>query len=101
MNEVDTQEILEKLLPHAKAKSFALGLMLNVPLHNVEAIHSNALDPSQRILEIIIVFVRQNYPAPTWRAIIKALRSTIINLPEVADELENSYSGVSLTACVY
>ena len=101
MSEADTQEIVEKLLPHAKAKSFALGLMLNLPLHNVEAIHSNALDPSQRILEIIIAFVRQKYPTPTWRAIINALRSTFIDLPEVANELESAYSEVSLTACVY
>ena len=101
MSEADTQEIVAKLLPHAKAKSFALGLMLNLPLHNVEAIHSNALDHSQRILEIIIAFVRQKYPIPTWRAIINPLRSTFIDLPDVADELESAYSGVSLTVCVY
>ena len=92
LTEADTEEILEKLLP-AQTKSFVLGLRFNLPLSEVEAIHSEYLDIHDRFLQIIIAFLKQTYPKPTWRVIIEALRrSQTVDLQELAAKLETTYS---------
>ena len=61
-----------------------LGLMLNLPLREVEAIFTKYSDPRDRLLHIIIAFLRQAEPRPTWRVIVGALRSPIVNRPSPA-----------------
>ncbi|CAI8041778.1 hypothetical protein GBAR_LOCUS23179 [Geodia barretti] len=87
LTEADTEEIVENLAS-AHTQSFVLGIRFNLPLHEVEAIHSEYLDIHGRFLQIILAFLKQQNPKPTWRVIIEALRSPIVNLPGLADELE-------------
>ena len=85
LTEADTEEIVKKLAP-AHTQSFVLGLQFNLPLQEVQAIHSENLDIHVRFLQIILAFLQQN-PKPTWKVIIKALRSRTVNLPGLADDL--------------
>ena len=81
--ESDAADILEELLS-AQNQSYLLGMKLKLPLHEVEAIHLKYLDPRERLLHVIVTFLRQAEPRPTWRVIVEALRNPIVNLPALA-----------------
>ena len=83
----DAGEIFEKLLP-AWNKPLELGLALNLPLSEVEAIHMQYINPRDCLLRIIIAFLKQMKPRPTWRVIVEALRSRVVNLPDLARRVE-------------
>ena len=86
----DAGKILEELLT-AQNQSFVLGLGLGLPLHEVEAIHSQYQNPRDRLLLIIIAFLKQAELRPTWRVIVQALRNPIVNLPVLARQVEASF----------
>ena len=90
LSESDAAEILEELLP-AQNQSYVLGMKLKLPLHEVEAIHLKYLDPRERLLHVIISFLRQAEPRPTWRVIVEALRNPIVNLPALARRVEAAH----------
>ena len=84
----DATRVAEELLP-AQNKSYYFGLKLNLPQHKVEAIHSKYSEPVDRLHHVITEFLNQIIePRPTWRVIIEALRSPIVNLKWLASELE-------------
>jgi hypothetical protein len=92
----DAGKILVELLP-AQNKSRMLGLALNLPPHKVEAIHSQYQNPQDRLYYVIIAFLERE-PRPTWRVIVKALRSRAVNLPALAKKMESAhYPDLTLT----
>ena len=74
----------------AKTKSFSLGLRL-LPTSKVEAIHVQFHNPQERLTHIIIEFLKQAEPRPTWRVIVNALRSPSVALTALARKLEASH----------
>ena len=88
--ESDAADILEELLS-AQNQSYLLGMKLKLPLHEVEAIHLKYLDPRERLLHVIIAFLRQAEPRPTWRVIVEALGNPIVNLPALARRVEAAH----------
>ena len=86
----DAVDVLEGLLP-AQNKSYELGLKLKLPQHVVEAIHSKQLPPDKYLLKVLIKFLQQVEPRPTWRVIVEALRSPAVNLPALAKRVEAAY----------
>ena len=90
LTESDAADILEELLS-AQNQSYLLGMKLKLPLHEVEAIHLKYLDPRERLLHVIIAFLRQAEPRPTWRVIVEALRNPIVNLPALAKRVEAAH----------
>ena len=86
----DAVDLLERLLP-AQNDSYELGLRLRLPHHEVEGIHSRYSNPKSRLLQILLGFLNQVEPRPTWRFIVDALRSPAVNLPRLAEELERDY----------
>ena len=82
--------ILEALLD-AQNQSYKLGLRLNLPLREVEAIFTKYFDPCDRLLQIIIAFLRRAEPRPTWRVIVDALRSRVVNLTALAERVEAAH----------
>ena len=85
----DAVEVFEKLLP-AQNKSYALGLKLKLAAHDVETIHKKNLPPDC-LLQVLIKFLHQAEPRPTWRVIIEALKSLAVNLPALAKEVEAAH----------
>ena len=83
----DAGEIFEELLP-ACNKSLMLGLALNLSLSEVEAIHMQYQNPRQCLLRVIMSFLEQVEPRPTWGVIVEALRSRAVNLPDLARRVE-------------
>ena len=83
-------DVLEELLP-AQNKSYELGLKFKLPQHVVEAIHSKELPPDKYLLKVLIKFLQQAQPRPTWRVIVEALRSPAVNVPTLARRVEASH----------
>jgi hypothetical protein len=83
----DAIGVLEELLP-AQTQSYLLGLRLSLPVHVVDAICAAHAQPRERLLHILIAFLNQVEPRPTWRVIIEALRSPAVNLPLLAQSVE-------------
>ena len=86
----DAVKVLEELLP-AQNHSHILGLKLGLPLHDVEGIQSNHHNPRDRLLKVITDFLRQEQTGPTWRVIVDALRSPVVNLPALAKGVEAAH----------
>ena len=86
----DARSVLNALWS-ARQKTFELGLRLNIPAHELESIHSNYSNPRDRLLHIILAFLRQAEPRPTWRVIVDALRSRVVNLTALAERVEAAY----------
>ena len=72
----------------AQNKSRVFGLKLNLPLHVVDSIQLTIAEPCDRLLQVLIEFMKQTNPRPTWRVIADALRSPAVNLPHLAMKVE-------------
>ena len=90
LTERDAARILEELLA-AQNSAHLLGLMLNVKPHDVQAIMNKYQDPKDRLYHIIIAFLSQAEPRPTWRVIVDALRSPVVNLTALAERVEAAH----------
>ena len=91
--------MLDELIP-AQNNSYALGLKLKVPQHEVESIHSDSTcsKPRDRLLRVIIEFLKQAQPVPTWKVIVDALRSPAVDLPQLANRVEAAHLSVSTSS---
>ena len=86
----DAVHVLEEVLS-AQNHSYVLGLKLKLPLYVVDSIHSPTHpQPRDRLLQVIIAFLQQVQPRPTWRAIVDALRSPAVDLPQLALRIERN-----------
>ena len=90
LTERDAAAVLEELLP-AQTQSYLLGMKLKLEIHEIEAIHMKYLDPRDRLLHIILAFLRRAEPRPTWRVIVDALRNPIVNLTALAERVEAAH----------
>ena len=86
----DVVKVLEELLP-AQNQSHVLGLKLGLPFYKVEGIQSNYHNPRDRLLQVITEFLRQEQTGPTWRIIVDALRSSVVNESALAKRVEAAH----------
>ena len=90
LTERDALNILEELV-EAQNSANLLGLMLSIKPSEVEAIQAMFQNPKERLCQIILAFLRQAEPPPTWRAIVIALRSKTVNLTALAKKIEATH----------
>ena len=90
LTENDAGNILEQLA-EAQKHAHLLGLMLEISPWDVEAIQKKHKEPIDKLYDIILAFLRQPEPPPTWRAIVNALKSTIVNLTALAKRVEAAH----------
>lgn len=90
LSPVDVANVLEEMLP-AQNQSYLLGLKLKLPLHVVESIFATHSQPRDRLLQVLIAFMQQLEPRPTWSAIVDALRSPAINLLQLAKLIHSKH----------
>lgn len=86
----DAVDALEELM-EAENESYILGLKLKLPRHVVEGIHENHSKPRDRLLHVLLEFNEQTDPRSTWRLIVNALRSGVINLNKLANKIESKH----------
>ena len=82
--------LLEELLP-AQTHSYLLGLKLGLPVYTVDSICSTYQHPRDRLLHVLIAFLNQETPRPTWRLVVEALRSPAVDLPLLARKVETAH----------
>ena len=75
----------------AKHKAYYLGLKLKVPHSELKSICKVHQDPQEQLTAIINYFLKQIEPRPTWRLIVEALRSPLVGLPRLAEEVEEAH----------
>ena len=90
LTESNAVNILEELTD-AQNQAHLIGLALNINPVDVIAIVDNYKQPLDRFLHIILKFLSQSEPPPTWRAIVNALRSPIVNLTALAKRVEAAH----------
>ena len=83
--------VLEEII-EAQNHSYMLGLKLKLPPHLVDSIKAQYSDPRDRLLHVLLEFMRQTEPRPTWRVIVDALKSPAVNLPHLAERVEAAHS---------
>lgn len=86
----DAIRVLEEIL-EAQNQSEYLGLKLKIPEHEVTSIHKRYSDPKDCLYQVILKFLKQTEPRPTWRTIAAALRSPVVNLPKLAMKVEAAH----------
>ena len=87
LTQEDVPDVVEEIY-EAQNHALYLGYMLKLDIDDVKAIESQYQEPKERFLHIIIAFLRQTKTKPTWRVIVGALKSRLINLPKLAEKLE-------------
>ena len=87
LTESDAVNILEELT-EAQNCANLLGFMFGIKPVEVDAICKMYQNPKERLCQIILAFLRQAEPPPTWRAIVNALRSNAVNLTALAKRVE-------------
>ena len=73
--------------------------MLNIEPGDVEAIVETYERPLDRLFHVILKFLRQTEPPPTWRALINALKSHIVNLTALAKRVEAAHFPDPTASC--
>ena len=91
----DLAEVLRQLLK-AKNKAYELGLELKLPQYEVESIRDTYQDPQERLTRVIEKFLKQACPEPTWRVIVHALKSPLVNNAQLAKEIETAHFADSI-----
>ena len=90
ITEVPAVHVLDEII-EAQNHFHVIGLHLKLPEHEIESIESMHRHPRDRLLHILIEFLKKVDPPPTWRRIVDALRSPSVNLPELANRVENNH----------
>ena len=66
-------------------------MKFNLPKHIVDAIHSREMEPEGYLLKVISEFLYEVGSRPTWRVIVDALRSPVVRLHQLANEVEAAH----------
>ena len=74
----------------AHTKSYKIGLILQVPVHELESIAVQFADPGDKLLETLKVWLK-TATKPTWQAIVDALRSPIVGEASLATDIQAKY----------
>ena len=90
LTESNAGNIVEELT-EAQNSAVLLGFMFGIKPSEVEAIQVMYHNPKERLYQIILAFLRQAEPPPTWRAIVNALRSKPVNLIALAKRVEAAH----------
>ena len=77
----------------ARSKWYNIGLQLHMKASDLDSIKlQNMGNPDECITQLLKTWLQQRRPPPTWNAIITALRSPTVGLPNKADKMENDDS---------
>ena len=74
----------------ARPKWYYIGIQLGVKVPDLDVIkEKNLKNADECITELLNKWLRQANPPPTWNSIVKALQSPIVDLPCLAETIED------------
>ena len=74
-------------LAKAAPRAIELGLQLGLNEDEIDAIKKG----EDKLLQVILAFLKRKDPKPTWSVIVEALRSIAVNLPSLAMTVEEDH----------
>lgn len=84
-------EILEALL-QVRSKWYDAGMKLKVPVDTLDGIEARYDDPKDQLREMLKSWLKGAVKSqPTWKALVEMLRSSLVDEPRMADQLEGKY----------
>ena len=84
----DLGEVLEELL-QVRSKWYYVGIKLKVPVDTLEGIKTQYDDPMDQLREMLKPWLKRAAKSqPTWSVLVEMLRSSLVEEPKMADELE-------------
>ena len=91
LNIDDLKTVRTEVLP-AAFKWYDLGVELEISPNTLDTIKkAKKDDPIECLCELIAKWLRGVDPKPTWKALIAALRSTVVGYQSLAEKLESKY----------
>ena len=84
-------KVVQESLWEVRSKWRNLGIQLDMKPGDLEAIGERSSNPDDCFTDCILCWLKQGNPPPTWRAVIKALRSPTVGFQGLAEELEIEY----------
>ena len=72
-------------------KWFSLGIQLQVPIETLKSIRRENLPMTERLLEMLTVWLRCTNPPPTWNILTEALDSPPVGERLLAQQLRDKY----------
>ena len=90
LTEGDLVTILNEIY-EARVRAYFVGLNLKIPTDVLESIRCQYGDDGERLYYVILEFLKQVYPVPTWRAIVDALKSPTVNMVKLAEKIETKF----------
>ena len=72
-------------------KWFSLGVQLQVPIETLKCIRRENLPMTERLLEMLTVWLKCTNPPPTWNILIEALASPPVGEGLLAQQLRDKY----------
>ena len=90
LGERDAARLMGELID-SQSDAYYLGLALEVEAGELDVIISTYQQPKARLLHIILAFLRQTEPRPTWTAVVKALNNPSVALPGIAKRIQEKY----------
>ena len=68
-----------------------MGVNLRIPSDKLDSITSRYDDNLKQLLYVIMEFLKQINPKPTWWAIVGALKSPLVGMPKLAEEIKAKF----------
>ena len=87
---ITTEKLMELFAPLDPEMVDELGGYLGLPQSEIDRIQKDYQSPTQRKEAYLDLYVHQ-HPCPTWKHVAEVLRSFLVNLPQQADLVENTY----------
>ena len=94
LTEGDLKSVLNEI-HEARVRAYFVGLNLKIPTDKLESIKSQYGDNLEQLLYVIMEFLRQTNPKPTWWDIVGALKSPLVGMPELAEEIQAKFCSPS------
>ena len=89
--EPSLKALLTELHP-VRASWYNIGLHLDIPYTTLDCFMRNYTDPLDLMREMLKHWIKASVdPHPTWKVVVTALRSPLVNEKNVAAQLESKY----------
>ena len=73
----------------ARSKCYYIGIELGIKVTDLDVIkYENMRKPDECITGMLVKWLENANPPPTWHSVVKALRSRVVNLTRIAEKIE-------------
>ena len=84
--------MVQEELYGVRTRWYNLGLKLGLKADTLDAIKSKCSgDPNECFQEMLKDFLKKTTPSPSWRSLADALRSPIVDQPQLAEKVEQTH----------